>query len=206
MVKRARSADGQCKDTLPLLRSLCTSEDGIPDFVLDLDQPPETRWTQIAHAFRPRFTALVKSNADLLCALQAVSGIAQSELLPVELRAEVHALAALLGQPTRLLWQLQFVYEAFSVTDLAASNACGCTSAVIDCDDGVVHGRTLDWAWLVGLEGLLVNLEVRRGGELLYRCTSLVGFVGVLTGMRLDGFSLSLNYRRCRFLHLVPIA
>ena len=187
-------------DTLPLLYSLCTSADGIPAFVLDLDQPPETRWTHIALAYRPRFAALVQNNAELLDALQAVSGIAppkiQRELFPAELRVEVCALASILGQPRRLLWQLQFVYEAFAVTDLAACGACGCTSAVIDCDDGVVHGRTLDWAWLEGLEGLLINLEVRRDGELLYRCTSLVGFVGVLTGMRLDGFSLSLNYRR----------
>ena len=111
---------------------------------------------------------------------------------------------------------LQVVYEAFALT-LLDGGTCGCTSIVVDHPDGVVHARTLDWSLLIGLESLLVNLSVFRGRDLLYRCTSIVGFVGVLTAMRMgpssrsfhgDGalaqgggessasYSLSLNYRR----------
>ena len=35
-----------------------------------------------------------------------------------------------------------------------------------------------------------VDLNVRRGQRELYRCTSFVGLVGVLTGQRTGGFSL----------------
>lgn len=54
----------------------------------------------------------------------------------------------------------------------------------------MVHARTLDWSWLEGLEGLLIDLRVVSstldGGDstapprLLYRATGFVGFVGAL--------------------------
>eukprot|EP00966_Prymnesium_polylepis_P213975 4955667-Prymnesium_polylepis.1 len=137
---------------------------------------------------------MVKSNNVLLDALRAIASFAPAtaRLLPASQRAEVAALAALLGQPFDLLWRLQFVYEAFALTDVGGG-MLGCTSAAFDCDDGVVHGRTLDWSLLAGLHALVVNLDVRRAGEPLYRCTSLVGFVGVLTGMRADAYSLSVS-------------
>ena len=72
----------------------------------------------------------------------------------------------------------------------------GCTTVVHEVADGVVHARTLDWCWLEGLEELLVTLHVAKGERLLYKCTSVVGYLGVLTGMREEGFSISLNYRR----------
>ncbi|KAL1510756.1 hypothetical protein AB1Y20_007043 [Prymnesium parvum] len=182
------------------------SSDAIPRFVLDLDQPCDERWQAVAHAFRPTFQRLVARNKDLLEAVRAnaVASAPPPPACPPGYLQEVHALAALLRQPAALLWSLQLSYEAFALTQLPG-DACGCTSAAVDCDDGVVHARTLDWAWLDGMDSLLVDLDVRRRGELLYRCTSVVGFVGVLTGMRaggsspgggVGGFSLSLNYRR----------
>ena len=117
-------------------------------------------------------------------------------------REDVHALATLLNQPLALVVVLQFSYEALSLA-LLDGGACGCTAIMQDHADGVVHARTLDWAWLDGLHELLVDLSVTRGGELLYRSTTIAGFVGVLTAMRAGaggapagGYSISLNYRR----------
>ena len=175
-------------------------------FVLDLDTPPKARWAAVASAYRSRFAALVERNAKLIRALSMVEAFVPGKLLrtclPADQQAEIRALADLLQQPRRLLNRLQLVYEAFTLSGNAfltgvAGGLCGCTAALVECDGGVVvHGRTLDWSWLEGLEELLIDLEVRREGRLLYQCTSIVGFVGVLTGMRVNsGFSLSLNHR-----------
>jgi len=90
----------------------------------------------------------------------------------------------------------QIVYEVFSLTDLMEASALGCTTVCHQLSDGVVHARTLDWCWLEGLEELLVTLSVVRSGVLVYKCTSVLGYLGVLTGMRHGAFSISLNYRR----------
>ena len=188
----------------------------IPEFSLDLDQPPELRYATLASAFRSRFESVVRQNAEIMEGLDQLSRWIPTALvlrsLPASQRAEVDALASLLHQPRPRMAMLQVVYEAFALT-LLDGGTCGCTSIVVDHPDGVVHARTLDWSLLIGLESLLVNLSVFRGRDLLYRCTSIVGFVGVLTAMRMgpssrsfhgDGalaqggasYSLSLNYRR----------
>ncbi|KAL3908598.1 MAG: hypothetical protein SGPRY_009733 [Prymnesium sp.] len=177
------------------------SDEPIPTFELNLDLPPRQRWAKLAQAYRNRFGILVNRNGDALRALCASSLAPSASSLPPEHQSEVRALARLLRQPVSLLAALQFTYEAFALTDLSCG-PCGCTSAAVDCSNGVAHGRTLDWAWLDGLSSLLVELRVVRGVKRLYTCTSIVGHVGVLTGMRTDddspadSFSISLNYRR----------
>ena len=43
---------------------------------------------------------------------------------------------------------------------------------------------------------LLVDLSFTRGGRVLYSCTSIAGYLGVLTGVRAGAFSLSVNFRK----------
>ena len=49
------------------------------------------------------------------------------------------------------------------------------------------HGRNLDWNLPVALRNLVVDLDVMRGGERVYRGTGAVGFVGLINGMRMGG-------------------
>lgn len=199
--------------------------EGLPTFDIDLDLPPLQRWEGVAKAYKDEFLALLCHNAETISHLGSMSwlGSLSKYALPQNQRDEVQALSQLLEAPAGMLELVQLVYEVFSLTDIL-EGSCGCTASVKGFPDGVVHARTLDWSWLHGLEQLLVNLRVCRSGEVLYMCTSFVGYVGVLTGMRFQkgtkldhdagvigkvgavnygdstskdtGFSLSLNYRR----------
>ena len=182
-----------------------TPDSPVPHFTLNLDNDAQQRWAEIAGAFKNRVAKLVRVNAEALEEMQSLQKYVPATMLlralPSEQRDELRALAALLDQPLSLLAMLQFCYEAFSLALL--DGACGCTTLVQDHADGVLHARSLDWAFLEGLEELLVDLSVTSGGQLLYRSTSVVGYVGVLTAMRAGadggaagGFSVSLNYRR----------
>ena len=68
-----------------------------------------------------------------------------------------------------------------------------CTSVVAQNSSNVInHGRNLDWNLPVALRNLVVDLDVMRGGERVYRGTGAVGFVGLINGMRMgtDGKSV----------------
>ena len=196
----------------------------IPHFVVDLDQPAEKRWAPVCAAFKATFAEVVERNRATFDAFDAMPAFACAlalRTLPRAQREDARALAAGLGAPRGVVALLQLVYEAFSLTDALhgehaggplgdagaprGGGALGCTSLVRACADGaVVHARTLDWGWLEGLDALLVDLAFTRGGRPLYRSTTFVGFVGVLTALRCDGataagrgaYSVSLNYRR----------
>ena len=196
----------------------------IPHFVVDLDQPAEQRWAPVCAAFKATFAEVVERNRATFDAFDAMPAFACAlalRTLPRAQREDARALAAGLGAPRGVVALLQLVYEAFSLTDALhgehaggplgdagaprGGGALGCTSLVRACADGaVVHARTLDWGWLEGLDALLVDLTFTRGGRPLYRSTTFVGFVGVLTALRCDGeaaagrgaYSVSLNYRR----------
>lgn len=106
-------------------------EDDLPAFVLDLALPPRERWAEVARRFRKPFQSLLRRNADVLLPLQglpSVIGLLALRTLPPSQRADVHALAALLGTSRTLLAVLQLVYEVFSLTNLL-SGSCGCTAA-----------------------------------------------------------------------------
>lgn len=167
MGKRKKSFAASASGGLPPL----VDGDAMPTFVLDLDLSPRERWAPIGAAFRGRFASMLRANPGIADALEAVEAFAPSKVLRrwLEAEAEVEALAVHLGQPAQLIAALQVVYEVFALTELLDGGVCGCTAACFDCNDGAVHGRTLDWSLLRGLDALLLELDVRRGGAPLCR-------------------------------------
>ncbi|CAG8463649.1 11785_t:CDS:2 [Acaulospora colombiana] len=107
---------------------------------------------------------------------------------------------------------MQYIYEASAM----------CTSIIIQPNNdtgittrhkkkyqclGPLHIRTMDWA-MPFLRPLTVELVYHRNKKPLYIATTWIGYLGVLTGMRLvpreDGeesflgaYSVSVNYRSC---------
>jgi acid ceramidase len=84
-----------------------------------------------------------------------------------------------------------------------------CTSIVGEDQNGnMIHGRNLDFGIFIGwdikndtwpvselLRPLIVNVENMRGGKVAYKTVTFVGFVGLITGVRPGGLSMSLNER-----------
>jgi hypothetical protein len=73
-----------------------------------------------------------------------------------------------------------------------------CTSIFSENDqDTMLHGRNLDWNIPDILKDFVLDLDVYQNGELLYHGTGVVGFVGMLNGMRVQGerWSVSMDAR-----------
>jgi hypothetical protein len=57
-----------------------------------------------------------------------------------------------------------------------------------------LHGRTMDWELDI-LRDLTIEVDFRRDNSTVFLATTWVGYIGVLTGMRMNTFSVSVNYR-----------
>jgi hypothetical protein len=188
-------------------------------YIISLDEPPETRWCEVIRAYKRKIKAILATSEDLAVffALGQSAQVACRQLLralPPEQRQEVCSAAEELGISVHVAAAAQILYEAavFGETfEALAGNAeaesrggprarLGCTAVAVDCEDVPLHARTLDWM-MPGvdpgkLSGLLVDLSFTRGGYELYSCTSIAGYLGVLTGVRAGAFSLSINFRK----------
>ena len=70
-----------------------------------------------------------------------------------------------------------------------------CTSIVAENSAGeLFHGRNLDYS-ISGLQNLTAQIDFTRAGETVYKGTEFVGYVGLLTGMRPGGWSVSVDQR-----------
>lgn len=188
-------------------------------FRISLDEQPEIRWREVLSTFKPQIVALLKSSEDLKAfdALGPSARFACRKLLltlPAEQQREVRSAAEELGIDLHVAAASQILYEAAVFgenLEALAGNAeaegsgsprarIGCTAVAVDCIDVPVHARTLDWM-MPGVDprkfaALLVDLTFTCGGRELYSCTSIAGYLGVLTGVRAGAFSLSINFRK----------
>ncbi|KAM0227987.1 hypothetical protein ACHAP5_012065 [Fusarium lateritium] len=176
----------------------------IPKFVVDLSQPPESRYNHIIPQFRDSITACdLPSLFDEF--LESHVGPHYGKILATAARCtfrRVHSAeetAELIGisQATCIP---KHILIAFNVLlDLII----GCTSGGVRTLDPqsprqatrMLHFRTLDWG-MEQLRQIIVELDFVRftGGPVIATTITYLGYVGVLTGVR-KGLSMSLNFR-----------
>jgi N-acylethanolamine-hydrolysing acid amidase len=90
-------------------------------------------------------------------------------------------------------------YASLSFTEVTALNfiydiTAQCTSILIQDPQGnVYHSRNLDFPYAPFLANLLFQGRYFRDGKLLYEAISLVGYVGVITGVKHGAFSFSID-------------
>lgn len=76
------------------------------------------------------------------------------------------------------------------------SSGIACTSTVAQDPSGnVFHGRNLDWNLPNNLRNLTVQADFMKNGAVIFTADVTAGFVGILTGVSKQGFSLSINER-----------
>jgi len=119
--------------------------------------------------------------------------------LPAPFGDEIRGVAQASEMPLADVFLYNIFYEIFTL----------CTSIVGQDDHGkIYHARNLDFGLFVGwdikndtwllseyLRPLIVNLNFSQGGEVQYRATSFLGFVGLITGVKPGHFSFSMNER-----------
>jgi len=169
----------------------------VPRFIVDLDQPAATRWKDVIAEYSQDIIALRKGLREEISVL--VGSVAMKLLDSfgslasalvgrfVKYFDEIKGFSKLCGLPVQEVLAIQFMYEACSA----------CTSIVIPGygpNQEPTHIRTMDWE-MPDLKALTIEVEFWKDNKPLFVSTTWPGYVGILTGMRYDGYSSSVNFR-----------
>jgi hypothetical protein len=161
----------------------------IPELHIDLDRPPEERWSGLREHL-PSARALISYYVSDLGGLDQFGDLLLSyrdEVVPDEYADEVRGIAQVIGVDEREALLANLYYDAIK-------QLFSCTAFAVDTDYGPLHARNLDWGTinqLLSRHTLIINFQ--RGGETLYRAVSWPGFAGVLSGMAPGRFAVTLN-------------
>jgi len=168
----------------------------VPIHVIDLDLPAELRWKKICAV--PEYQKSMGQVIAGLIDLFPGNGTALSDLgkslnlvyYPIDFAAEIRGCAEELGVDWGWLTLFNLGYE---VTD-------ACTSIVAQTNNNtILHVRNMDFwdgIWLTEhLKNLTIQVDYQTKGKTLFHATTFAGFVGVLSGMRPNGFSISIDTR-----------
>uniref|UniRef100_A0A7E4VFS6 Ceramidase n=1 Tax=Panagrellus redivivus TaxID=6233 RepID=A0A7E4VFS6_PANRE len=180
----------------------------VPWITVDLDAPPEERFKKVVVPF-------IEEMKDVVATVkQAINGISFGILVPLVEKVMKYAHKELFPEVYRREIEGISAVSGISVADLAMMNifyelSRFCTSIVAQTTDGDLwHGRNLDfgqpfiwdvekrtWKLTSVLKKVTVNINYMKNGKLLFKGTTFAGHVGVITGMRPNGFTLSMNAR-----------
>jgi len=169
---------------------------GVPTYIVDLDLPAPLRWRHICS--NATYQKSMQQVINGLIGLFPGNGVALNDLgetlnllyFPFEFGTEIRGCASELGVPFGWLSLFNMGYE---VTD-------GCTSIVAQTKDNkILHVRNMDFwdgIWLTNhLKNLTIQVDYHSKGKVLFHATSFAGYVGVLSGMRPQGYSISIDTR-----------
>lgn len=179
----------------------------LPWHTINLDADPKDRWTAVVKPMAAQIHKMVYQVIDLLpeaVGKEIMSRIDghEDEILnafPAPFGDEIRGIAAATGIDMAALILYNIAYEIEG----------GCTSMVVENKNGhIFHARNLDFGlffgwdksnhtWLLTeeLRPLLFNARFVKGGQVVYNATQYAGFVGLLTGMKTGGFSISVDTR-----------
>jgi N-acylethanolamine-hydrolysing acid amidase len=164
-----------------------------PHFTIDLDSDATTRWQPIVSQFVDYYGPIAEYIDQFYPPdIQPLFDPILADLdyfIPAPYADEMRGVAAVLNGTAGL--DLGKVVIMNLIYDLTAF----CTSIVAQTTEGVMlHGRNLDYP-LPGLQNITIAVDFQRGGQTIYSATTFAGFVGVLTGVRPQGWSLTVNQR-----------
>jgi N-acylethanolamine-hydrolysing acid amidase len=158
-------------------------------FDIDLNASYRDRWAPVLDEYGADLRAFidhlgVSDKAQKVLALLDKVDYPVLEAYNKEFAQEVKAISDYAGLSFTEVAVLNFIY------DITAQ----CTSVLIQDPTGnVFHSRNLDFPYAPFLASMLFHGRYFRDGKLLYEGISLVGYLGVITGVKPNAFSFSID-------------
>lgn len=159
-------------------------------YKINLDLSPEKRWEEVINDNQEALLQALESCDEMIGNSWFVNSLfwALNKLGLVLYCREIEGIANQIGVSAGKIASLQLMYEA----------STACTSIVTQGKDGVpVHIRTMDWE-MEFLTPLTVEVDFYQNDEKVFTGTTWPGYVGILTGMKPNGYTVSINYRRSK--------
>ncbi|KAM6076973.1 acid ceramidase isoform 1-T1 [Chlamydotis macqueenii] len=185
-----------------------TFKGNIPTYVINLDLPPSKRWDNLIHDKKTELKTVVQNIKDIANTFfpsGKVVDIVDNKIarltatLPYPFNEELQGIANSSGIPLGEIVIFNIFYEIFTV----------CTSIVAEDKTGkLYHARNLDFGLFLGwdvknnswtltreLKPLVVNLDFRRNNKTVFKSTNFAGYIGMVSGVKPDLFTLTMNER-----------
>ena len=173
--------------------SSSNKDHSIETFEINLDLPPQERWIEVVTVYKTEILDIVDWILDhvvhpyerrpLEVAFDEIEHYFPNNL---QIREEMEGVATLLGVSPGIILFLNLFYEMTnSCTSVVANDGIG----------GIWHGRNLDYG-IPNLQSIEVHLQFTKdGGKVVYEGTTFAMYIGIPTGMRPGGFSISQDQR-----------
>ncbi|XP_003391566.2 PREDICTED: acid ceramidase-like, partial [Amphimedon queenslandica] len=161
----------------------------LPRFTIDLDQPPEERWTEIATQYTKELKETVEFFAktyDELYAMLSILGGDVDKYIPDPYAGEIKGIASTTGVTAGEILFINIIYglTAFGDKSSSSKSLLGCTSIVSQTESGnILHGRNLDYGISL-LRNIAIIVDFQVSEVTTFTATTFAGYVGVLTGQK----------------------
>lgn len=171
--------------------------------ILNLDASPEDRWVEIVEPYKEQVAELIGIIKDLVPTkiIEFVDKYFPTiiDRLPEPYSGEIKGVAKASGIPLGEAILYNIFYEIFSA----------CTSIVGEDESGkLYHARNLDFGLLMGwdnknntwaiterLRRTMINVDYQSKGKTLYRAVHFAGYIGMLTAVKQNAFTMTINER-----------
>jgi len=168
----------------------------VPIYKINLDLPPNQRLKEVCS--NPKFINVTNYVVNTIMNLLPDRGVYLDEIgkllnqyyFPQEYALEIQGCSAALG----------LSYGWITIINLGYEVSDACTSIVAQTNDGkILHARNLDFPDGMGFTNSLkescYQADYQKGGKTFYHATTFAGYVGVLSGMKPNAFSVSIDTR-----------
>ena len=182
---------------------------------VNLDLPPEERWKNVCGRLKNESKFLEGYLEESLHVSAKTAELIEKmgqvliQIYGEDVKGEIKGCADALGVDFGLLMVLNLGYEVRRLgggihnttgpCDSCMHEGQGgnmCTSIVARKPDGkLVHGRNLDWNIPAQLRNFVMTIHFVKDGEVLFTGGTIIGYVGILTGMKPGKFSASIDER-----------
>ncbi len=183
---------------------LCASayKDSTPKtYTINLDLPPAQRWKQVAQDHTEEIFQLIKEIKAMVptgaVSLVNIIGEDVEKYIPYPYNEELIGIKdSIKGLTLGELILGNTLYEVTAFGHDGKPEAKACTSIVAETLNGTIfHARNLDYNFGNVLRGLTIVVNFQQGGRTVYTGTTFAGMVGLLTGQKPHGFTITLDER-----------
>lgn len=177
----------------------------VPSYIVNLDEPPQERWSHVVSRYADLYPLLVEELYKIIPrpvvdVITEITGKLDG-VFPAPYGDEIRGIAKYTNSSVgeTLMGNLAYDFTAFYHGNIKRRGACTSILA-LNSNGTLLHGRNLDYAFKDLIRNFTIDVEFHRGGTLVFRATTFAGMVGVFTGMRPGGLSISLDQRNRGFI------
>jgi len=181
----------------------------IPSFIINLDLPPESRWTEVVTYYRAEMIAMGQALGPIL---RKHLGNDYDSWISMRFSPEYAEYDAELQGMVTAINHSQFTVQSMRLMnmlyEMQSPTACGGVLWAM-ANGTVMHGRNMDYGFHFTMpDGRTLNwpdvtyeATMMKGGRPLFKQTQWPGSVGVHTAMRFGGWSFEQNTRMTNEWH-----